>query len=445
MDASNNLAQNSALSSTLNNSNTSTNSTDLANNTLEQSNLLNFVENVSTNSPNFRIPSQQRCGFSSASSMNRSSRLNQIRNRNLPRMKHSQDRFVVARGQSTRKALAQFLDKCRRERLTKQARQKEVVRLGFHASNNHKSLVTSDKTKVVGLPGLFDVDLLRELTGEDRFLGPMPTAIINKDVQSFNKLGTYMAQFWTKAAVMNNCVLIDNKLAIPEQLRSAILTRFHRSHPGQAAMMNASEYIWWPFLNRQIVNVCEKCPECTLFGKNIKTLTTYNSAKPLPPLSAPNQEVQLDFAGPLIDDKKGKIHILVAIDRFSKYPLVMLTKTTSAKKMVKFLRSYLRNHGIPKSIRTDHGSGFNSDIVKESCKSRGIKHVLTAVGDHRSCGLVERSIQTIKRKLGTEKLDPNFTNLKSTLQQIVDDIRKTKHSTLKTSSFELHYGGKPNT
>ena len=27
-----------------------------------------------------------------------------------------------------------------------------------------------------------------------------------------------MAQFWTKAAVVNNCVLIDNKVAIPEQL-----------------------------------------------------------------------------------------------------------------------------------------------------------------------------------------------------------------------------------
>ena len=42
----------------------------------------------------------------------------------------------------------------------------------------------------------------------------------------------------------------------------------------------------------------------------------------------------------------------------------MLTKTTSAKKIVKFLRSYIRNHGIPESIRTDHGSGLNSDVVK---------------------------------------------------------------------------------
>ena len=107
------------------------------------------------------------------------------------------------------------------------------------------------------------------------------------------------------------------------------------------------------------------------------------------------------------------------------------------KKIVTFLRSYIRNHGIPENIRTDHGSGFNSNVVKDFCKRRGIKHILTAVGDHGSCGLVERSIQTIKRKLGTEKLDPNFKNLKSTLQQIIDNIRKTKHSTLKISTLTL--------
>ena len=92
------------------------------------------------------------------------------------------------------------------------------------------------------LPGLFDADLRAELTEEDRFFGPMKRAIINKDVTSFNKLGSYMAQFWTKAAVVNDYVIVDNKLAIPEPLRKAVLARLHRSHPGQEAMMWASEY-----------------------------------------------------------------------------------------------------------------------------------------------------------------------------------------------------------
>ena len=297
----------------------------------------------------------------------------------------------------------------------------------------------------MGLPGLFDADLLAELTEEDQFLGPMKRDINSKDVSSFNKLGAYMAQFWPKAAVVNNCVIIDNKLAIPEVLRPAVLARLHRSHPGQEAMMSASEYIWWPFLNRQIVDTCENCRECTLYGKNLKPVKTFHTAQSLPQLTGPNQELQLDFAGPIVDDKGVKIFLLVAIDRFSKFPSVLITKTTGAKKVTKFLESHIRIHGLPHSIRTDHGSGFKNDIVQQFCSSKGIKHILSPVGDHRGSGLVERTIQTIKRKLGTEQLDPNFGNFKEVLHQIIEDIRKNNHCTLKKSPFEMHFGRKPNT
>ena len=74
-------------------------------------------------------------------------------------------------------------------------------------------------------------------------------------------------------------------------------------------MMTASEYLWWSFMNRQIIETCEKCRECTLFGKNLKPANlkpypTFNNAKPLPVLSGPNQELQLDFAGPILDEKR---------------------------------------------------------------------------------------------------------------------------------------------
>ena len=83
----------------------------------------------------------------------------------------------------------------------------------------------------------------------------------------------------------------------------------------------------------------------------------------MPQLTGPNQELQLDFAGPILDDKGVKILLLVAIDRFSKFSSVLITKTTGATKVTKFLESYIRIHGLPHSIRTDHGSGFKNDMV----------------------------------------------------------------------------------
>ena len=47
------------------------------------------------------------------------------------------------------------------------------------------------------------------------------------------------------------------------------------------------------------------------------------------------------------------------------------------------------------------------------CVAKGIKHIFCAVGDHRGCGLVERIIQTIKRKLGVMQLEENSENIEN--------------------------------
>ena len=411
--------------------------------TTEQAELQTFVETFPVSSPNFRRPSlRPQIG---SRQLNRMSGLDQIRQRNRIRERAAKIRFVATR--TTTKKEWPFATARGNEEMSPVNTRKNnmAAKIGVLAVNGGKPLLSSSKKEILGLPGLFDADLLAELTAEARFLGPMMRAIINKDITSFNKLGAYMAQFWPKAAVVNNCVVIDNNLAIPERLRQAVLARLQRSHPGQEAMMTASEYLWWPFLNRQIIKTCEKCRECTLFGKNLKPASVFNTAKSLPVLFGPNQELQLDFAGPILDEKGSKIFLLVAINRFFKFPSVLISKATGTKKVFKFLDSYIGVHGLPHSIRTDHGSGFKNYLVQDFCSNRGIKHFLSPVGDHRGSGLVERSIQTIKRKLGVAQLDPNFKNLKDTTHQILEDIRKSNHSVLKKSPFELHFGQKPNT
>ena len=115
--------------------------------------------------------------------------------------------------------------------------------------------------------------------------------------------------------MVDDCILVDNRLAVPGQLRQAVLKRVHRGHPGQEAMLDASRYLWWPHMHNDIVNMAEECRRCTRYGKNAKYIIPKNASKPL-------QEVQLDYAGTLEDHKGKKIYLLVAIDRYSKFPSV---------------------------------------------------------------------------------------------------------------------------
>ena len=162
-------------------------------------------------------------------------------------------------------------------------------------------------------------------------------------------------------------------------------------------------------------------------------------------MTQPGQELQLDYAGPLEDHKGKQIYLLVAIDRYSKFPSVKVTKSTGGKSTIKFLRTYIDTHGIPESIKTDKFSGFKGKSMKKFCTENNVSQKFCPVGDHRGCGLVERTIQTIKRRLGVMLLDENVQSIKLCLSTIIRDLRCNKQKTIKLSPFEAHFGRLPKT
>ena len=256
---------------------------------------------------------------------------------------------------------------------------------------------TNKKSFTTGLHNILDAYLLGELTMEDSQLGQLRKHILAKDREGFLRLGSYMANFWDDASVINDCIILDNRVAIPTCLRKAVMSRLHRTHPGQEAMVDAAQYLRWPKMHREIIDLCQTCRSCSAYGKNLKTSKTFNSAEPLPELSKVNEELQIDLAGPMFDSKGKKLFIIVAIDRFSKCPSAMIPRKSGSEKILKFLKNYIHQHTIPKNLKTDQNSGFKNAKVAEFCKSKGINQIFCPVGDHRGCGLVERCIQIIKK------------------------------------------------
>ena len=209
------------------------------------------------------------------------------------------------------------------------------------------------------------------------------------------------------------------------------MARLHRTHPGQETMVDAAQYLWWPKMHREIIDLCQFCRSCLAYGKNLKTSKSFNSTERLPELSEANEELQIDLAGPMFDSKGKKLFIIAAIDRFSKYPSAMITRKSGSEKILKFLNTYIHHYSKPEKLRTDQNSGFENAKLAEIYKSKGINQIFYPVGDHRGFGLVERCIQTIKIKLGTMQLDLNFEDIQTAVKSILEDIRISRHSVLK--------------
>ena len=71
---------------------------------------------------------------------------------------------------------------------------------------------------------------------------------------------------------------------------------------------------------REIREKAGNCPSCRTVGKNLRTQLPSWEKNRLQILSELNQATQLDFAGPVKSKTRGDVYLLVAIDRFSKWP-----------------------------------------------------------------------------------------------------------------------------
>ena len=79
------------------------------------------------------------------------------------------------------------------------------------------------------------------------------------DRHSFEPMGNQLS-------VVDDCILVDNRLVVPCQLRPAVLKKIRQGHPVQEAMLNVSHYLWWPHMHEDIVNLAEECRSCTRYG-----------------------------------------------------------------------------------------------------------------------------------------------------------------------------------
>ena len=77
----------------------------------------------------------------------------------------------------------------------------------------------------------------------------------------------------------------------------------------------------------------------------------------------------LDLVGPLQKAPGGYTHLLVAIDKFSKWIEVRPLNSIRSEQAVAFFTNIIHRFGVPNSIVTDNGTQFTSSMIRPKLTS----------------------------------------------------------------------------
>ena len=80
---------------------------------------------------------------------------------------------------------------------------------------------------------------------------------------------------------------------------------------------------------------------CTEIGKNLKPGFPASKWQPLLNCSDPNEEIQLEFGGPITSVKDLDIYFLACIDCFSKYPTAEVFDKANGRNAIQFFDEYI--------------------------------------------------------------------------------------------------------
>jgi transposase InsO family protein len=151
----------------------------------------------------------------------------------------------------------------------------------------------------------------------------------------------------------------------------------------------------------------------------------------------------LDIVGPLGKAPGGYTHLLVAVDKFSKWIEVGPITNLRAEQAMSFFTDIIHRFGVPNSIITDNGSQFTDRKFLEFCDKYHIRVDWAAVAHSQANGQVERAngmiLQGLKPRI-FDRLNKSGRKWLQDLPVVVWSLRTTPSKATGFTSFFLVYG-----
>jgi hypothetical protein len=197
---------------------------------------------------------------------------------------------------------------------------------------------------------------------------------------------------------------------------------------------------YWLTAKEDAEDIVKRCKGCQLYARQphmpaqeLKTI----------PITWPFAVWGLDMVGPFKTAPGGYTHLLVAVDKFTKWVEAKPIKKLDGATAANFLWGIISRFGVPHSIITDNGTNLSQGEVEEYCNQHGIRLDLASVAHPQANGQVERAnglvLQGIKPRLEVP-LHRAAGAWVEELQSVLWSLRTTPNRSTKFTPFFLVYG-----
>src|SRR3954465_13300964 len=140
---------------------------------------------------------------------------------------------------------------------------------------------------------------------------------------------------------------------------------------------------------RNAEDIVRRCIACQKFASKLHAPAL--ELKTIP-LSWPFTTWGLNMVGPLKKSSKGgKTHLLVVVDKFTKWIEAVPITSSTALTAVNFIKSIILRYGVPHNIITDNGTNFPVAELQNFCEKLGIKINYASVAHPQSNSQVEKA------------------------------------------------------
>jgi ribonuclease HI len=196
------------------------------------------------------------------------------------------------------------------------------------------------------------------------------------------------------SGILQRCISITEGQELLQEIHSGACG--HHAAP-RALVGNAfRQGFYWPTAVADATRIVRTCQGCQFYARQ-----THLPAQALQtiPITWSFAMRGLDLVGPLQKVPGGYTHLLVAIDKFSKWIEVLPLNSIRSEQAVAFFTNIIHRFGVPNSIITDNGTQFTGRKFLDFCKDRHIRVDWAAVAHPMTNGQVERANSMILQGL----------------------------------------------